>query len=274
MSVTVNKPRAIAPLAILVEKLEKILQNAKDIQESSGLVNELQEAYEFAANLEPYLAQVSSTQSGALANLAQKTAQADWSKLFAEGETAFELEQEMLSGHIEGQMLQIFVKMLGATNILEIGMFTGYSALAMAEALPDDGKVIACEVDEYVAKFAQECFSHSPHGSKITVKVAPALHTMAELVQDGKNFDLVFIDANKKEYKDYFSLLLDKKLITPGGLIVVDNTLYQGQVYLPESKRTENGQAIHEFNQMVAQDERVQQVLLPLRDGLTVIRVN
>ncbi|AUC61935.1 O-methyltransferase MysB [Cyanobacterium sp. HL-69] len=274
MSATVNKPRAIAPLGILVEKLEQILQNAKNTEKSSQLVNDLQEAYEFASNLEPYLGEVSTTQSGALANLAEKTAQEDWSKLFAEGATPFELEQEMLSGHIEGQMLQIFVKMLGAKNVLEIGMFTGYSALAMAEALPDDGKVIACEVDDYVAKFAQECFSHSPHGEKITVKVAPALDTMAELAQEDKNFDLVFIDANKKEYKDYFNLLLDKKLVSPGCLIVVDNTLYQGQVYLPESKRTENGQAIHEFNQMVAQDERVQQVLLPLRDGLTVIRVN
>ncbi|MBE9221698.1 class I SAM-dependent methyltransferase [Cyanobacterium stanieri LEGE 03274] len=273
MSVTVNKPRAIAPLAILVEKLENILKTAKNT-ENIELVAQIEEAYQFASALEPYLTEVSSQESPALTHLATKTAQEDWTRLFQEGKTPFELEQEMLSGHIEGQMLQIFVKMLNAKNVLEIGMFTGYSALAMAEALPEDGQVIACEVDEYVAKFAQDCFSHSPHGNKITVKVAPALHTMAQLAQEDKNFDLVFIDANKKEYQDYFNLLLDKNLVSSGAIIVVDNTLYQGQVYLPESERTENGEAINQFNHMVAHDERVQQVLLPLRDGLTVMRVN
>lgn len=271
---TIEKPKPIAPLAILVDKLEGILQTVKKTGESSQLTADLEEAYQLASGLNPYLTEVSSAQSPALAHLAEKTAQTDWTKLYQDGLTAFELEQEMLSGHIEGQMLQIFVGMTGAKNVLEIGMFTGYSALAIAEALPDDGQVIACEIDDYVAKFAQDCFKESPSGHKITVKVAPALDTMANLAQEGKNFDLVFIDANKKEYQDYFRLLLDKKLIHSGSIIVVDNTLYQGQAYLPESQRTANGQAIRDFNQMVAEEGRVQKVLLPLRDGLTIIRVN
>ncbi|MFM6198866.1 MAG: O-methyltransferase, partial [Dolichospermum sp.] len=151
-------------------------------------------------------------------------------------------------------------------------MFTGYSALAMAEALPADGDIIACEVDDYVAEFAKKCFQTSPHGGKISVKVAPALQTLQELANAGETFDLVFIDADKKEYVDYFNLLLDTELLAENGFICVDNTLLQGQPYLAPAKRTANGEAIAQFNQIVAADPRVEQVILPLRDGLTIIK--
>ncbi len=104
--------------------------------------------------MNPYLDDCTTEESAALANLAQKTAKEDWSKRFSDGETVRQLEQEMLSGHIEGQTLKLFVSMMGAKRILEVGMFTGYSALAMAEALPEDGSILACEVDQYVADFA------------------------------------------------------------------------------------------------------------------------
>ncbi|NEO60525.1 MAG: SAM-dependent methyltransferase, partial [Moorea sp. SIO4G2] len=187
-------------------------------------------------------------------------------------ETVRQLEQEMLSGHIEGQTLKLFVYMTKAKRILEVGMFTGYSALAMAEALPEDGDLVACEVDQYVADFARACFEASPHGSKIKVEVAPALETLEKLADAQESFDLVFIDADKKEYVDYLKVLLDRDVLTPGGFICVDNTLLQGQPYLPPEQQTANGSAIAKFNQFVADDPRVEQVLLPLRDGLTIIR--
>ena len=267
-----NVARPVTPLGILVEQLEQTVQMAKDQQVSPELMASLQQVFNLAAGIDPYLEECTTTESPALAALAQKTAAEDWSKRFSDGETVRQLEQEMLSGHIEGQTLKLFVHMTGAKRILEVGMFTGYSALAMAEALPEDGYMVACEVDQYVADFARNCFDDSPHGSKIKIEVAPALATMQNLADGQESFDLVFIDADKKEYVQYFQLLLDKDLLAPGGFIYVDNTLLQGQPYLPPEQRTANGEAIAQFNRFVADDPRVEQVLLPLRDGLTIIR--
>lgn len=263
--------RPVTPLGILVEQLEQTLELVDEAKHPE-LASSLKKAYKLAAGIEPYLNQNTSPDSPALAALVEKTCAEDWSKLFSDGETVRQLEQEMLSGHIEGQTLKMFVHMTGAKRILEVGMFTGYSALAMAEALPEDGRLVACEVDNYVAEFAKACFAASPHGTKITVEVAPALATMRKLVDAGESFDLVFIDADKKEYVDYYNMLLDTGLLAPNGLICVDNTLLQGQVYLSPEERTPNGEAIAQFNQIVADDSRVEKVLLPLRDGLTLIR--
>jgi caffeoyl-CoA O-methyltransferase len=263
--------RPVTPLGILVQQLEKILKMAEEVESPATLRTSLKKAYHLAAGIDQYTEEVSTQESSALANLAQKTQQEDWSKRFSDGETVRQLEQEMLSGHLEGQTLKMFVYMMKAKRILEIGMFTGYSALAMAEALPEDGCLIACEVDDYVADFARNCFKESPDGDKIEVKVAPALETMQQLADAGESFDLVFIDADKKEYVNYFQMLLETGLLRDGGFICIDNTLFQGQVYIPE-QRTTNGSAIAEFNQIVAEDPRVEQVILPLRDGLTIIR--
>lgn len=173
----------------------------------------------------------------------------------------------MLSGHVEGQTLKLLVYMTRARRILDIGMFTGYSALAMAEALPEDGRLIACEVDRYAADLAQSLFKASPHGSKIEVKLGAALDTINQLAVVSEPFDLVFIDADKREYIAYFRTVLDQNLLAPHGIICVDNTLLQGQPYLPPEERSANGQAIAEFNQAVVEDPRVEQVLLPVREA-------
>ena len=275
MSKLVETPktaRPVTPLGILVQQLEETVQMAEEAKVPASLMACLQQVLNLAAGIDPYLEQCTTPESPALAALAQKTAAEDWSKRFSDKETVRQLEQEMLSGHIEGQTLKLFVYMTGAKRILEIGMFTGYSALAMAEALPEDGKVVACEVDRYVADFARACFDESPHGSKIRVEVAPALKTLQKLADAQEAFDLVFIDADKQEYIDYFKLLLDRELLSSGGIILVDNTLLQGQPYLPPQQRSANGEAIAQFNRFVAEDSRVEQVLLPLRDGLTIIR--
>lgn len=269
---TPKAARPVTPLGILVERLEAIVEKAGAAAVPADLMAELEQARALAAGIDPYLEECATPDSPALAALARKTAAEDWSKRFSDGETVRQLEQEMLSGHIEGQTLKLFVHMTRARRVLEVGMFTGYSALAMAEALPDDGRVVACEVDPYVADFARACFDESPHGGKIRVEVAPALQTLQKLADAGETFDLVFVDADKKEYVDYFKLLLDRELLIPGGFICVDNTLLQGQPYLPPEQRTPNGEAIAQFNRFVTEDPRVEQVLLPLRDGLTIIR--
>ena len=264
--------RPVTPVGILAAKLESLVSQVEKIDNlDRAFKAQLQQAYELANGLDPYLNRCTTPESPALATLVKRTQSEDWSKRFSDGETVRQLEQEMLSGHVEGQMLKFIVHLTKAQRVLEIGMFTGYSALAMAEALPADGEVVACEVDAYVAEFAQKCFQESPVGHKISVKVAPALETMKQLAAAGEVFDLAFIDADKAGYIDYLDLLLTTGLLAPNGLICADNTLMQGQPYL-SGTASANGAAIGKFNQVVADDPRVEQVLLPLRDGVTLIR--
>jgi caffeoyl-CoA O-methyltransferase len=263
--------RPVTPVGILAAKLENLAQQVKTIDRiNSTFRAELQQVYELANGLDPYVNHCTTPESPALAALVERTQAEDWSQRFSDGATVRQLEQEMLSGHVEGQVLKFLVHLTKARRVLEIGMFTGYSALAMAEALPGDGELVACEVDAYVAEFAQACFKESPAGHKISVKVAPALDTLKQLAAAGEVFDLVFIDADKAGYLDYLDLLLTTGLLAANGLICADNTLMQGQPYLGGD--TVNGVAIAKFNQALVEDSRVEQVLLPLRDGLTLIR--
>ena len=264
--------RPVTPVGILASLLESLASQVEKIDNlDRAFKAQLQQAYELANGLDPYLNLCTTPESPALATLVKRTQSEDWSQRFSDGETVRHLEQEMLSGHVEGQMLKFLVHLTKAQRVLEIGMFTGYSALAMAEALPVDGEVVACEVDAYVAEFAQKCFNESNAGHKISVKVAPALETMKQLAVAGEVFDLVFIDADKGGYTDYLDLLLTTGLLAPNGLICADNTLMQGQPYL-SGTATANGIAIAQFNQAVVDDPRVEQVLVPLRDGITLIR--
>ncbi len=274
MSSVVNRdPRPVTPLGILVDELKKTAQMVEeDPNVSTEIARQLQYALRLAAGLDPYVSECTTEESPALAALAKKTSEEAWSQRFSQGLTARHLEQEMLSGHLEGQVLKMFVHMTGAKDVLEIGMFTGYSVLAMAEAMPVDGHLVACEVDPYAANFAKSAFSTSPHSNKISVELGPALETLHKLAAAHKTFDLVFIDADKTEYVQYFQILLGSGLLAPHGFICVDNTLLQGQPYLHPDERSQNGEAIAEFNRAVKNDPRVEQVLLPVRDGLTIIR--
>ena len=261
--------RPVTPLGILVEQLAAVVEQAEPLSLPADLRVKLQTAYQLAAGLDPYVEACTTAESADLKAINDRTRRERWSQRYSEGATVRQLEQEMLSGHVEGQALKMFVHMTKARRILDIGMFTGYSALAMAEALPSNGYLLACEVDAYVASVARELFDRSAHGSKIEIAIGSAIDTLKHL-SGGEPFDFVFIDADKKEYVQYFQILLDSNLLAPDGLICVDNTLLQGQAYLPNP--SPNGAAIAQFNQMVQADPRVEQVLLPLRDGVTLIR--
>lgn len=263
--------RPVTPLGILTEHLQmaaRLLEQSAVSQASTHL----QQALKLASGLDAYVEACTSVESSGLRAIVQKTRQETWQERFSEGSTVRQLEQEMLSGHVEGQALKMFIYMTRAQRVLDIGMFTGYSALAMAEALPESGRLVACEVDPYAANFAQTLFREAAHGNKIQVELGPALETLDKLSAAQESFDLVFIDADKKEYVQYFQTLLDANLLTSDGFICVDNTLLQGQPYLPLEEQSENGKAIAEFNRVVAADLRVEQVMLPVRDGLTIIR--
>jgi caffeoyl-CoA O-methyltransferase len=263
-------PRPVTPTALLACALHRIGRQLDAVEGVDASVKEeLRTAYELASGLDSYPSRWTTPESTALRQLAARTAAEDWGR--RSEEAGVRLEQEMLSGHVEGQTLKMLVHATGARRVLEIGMFTGYSALAMAEALPRDGWVVACEIDPEVAAFAQRCFVESGAGLRIDVRVGPARLTLEELALSGETFDLVFIDADKTGYADYLSTVLETGLLAPQGLVCVDNTLMQGQPWLP-GRPTANGLAIAEFNRSVAEDPRVEQVIVPLRDGLTLIR--
>lgn len=171
---------------------------------------------------------------------------------------------QMLTGPVEGTFLRLLVQLTGAWRVLEIGTFTGYSALSMAAALPDGGEITTCEIDTQHARIAQSFFDHSPHGRKITIRLAPALETVSALKGE---FDFVFLDADKENYVNYYEAVLPK--LKPGGLLVADNVLWSGKVLDPREK---TDQAIVAFNDRVARDARVEQVMLSVRDGILLVR--
>ena len=271
---SVGSARPVTPTTILAAELEELWQQAQDFGYfPDAFADRLRRARDLAAGLDNYVARCTTPESADLARLAARTAEFDWSNRAAPQGAVF-LEQEMLSGHVEGQLLKQLVHISGAVRVLEIGMFTGYSALAMAEALPEDGSVLACEVDPEVARFAQQSFDDSPVGDRITVRVGPALDTLRALAHGFSEpaFDFVFIDADKAGYRGYLEFLLDSPILSRDAVVVVDNTLMQGHPYLSGGELSANGAAIADFNRAVADDPRVEQVLLPLRDGVTLIR--
>ncbi|TPG27411.1 SAM-dependent methyltransferase [Mycobacterium hodleri] len=259
----------MTPSTILARELGELCRELGAVPGvDPALARRLRQARDLASGLDPYLDQCTSPESTALAELARRTRETDWASTSGGG---IHLEQEMLSGHVEGQTLKFLVHLAGATRVLEIGMFTGYSALAMAEELPDGGVLVACEIDPAVAGFARECFDASPAGQKIAIEVGPAIDTLRRLAREGLEFDFVFIDADKPGYLDYVEFLLGSTLLSPRAVIAVDNTLLQGEPYA-DVDISRNGAAIAGFNAALTYDQRVEQVLIPLRDGLTLIR--
>ncbi len=171
---------------------------------------------------------------------------------------------DMLSGPVVGRLLAMLVKMTGSCRVLEIGTFTGYSALSMAEALPADGALITCEYNERYEAVARRFFDKSEHGHKITLKMGRALDTLNEL--EGV-FDLVFLDADKVSYPAYYEQLVP--MLSDGGILVVDNVFWSGGVLDPADEKE---LAIDRLNRMIAEDTQVEQVMLSVRDGLTIAR--
>ena len=169
----------------------------------------------------------------------------------------------------QGQFMALLVKLIGAKKTLEVGVFTGYSALVTALALPDDGKIIACDKDEQYTNMAKPYWERAKVSHKIDLRIAPAQSTLQQLITDGQEntFDFAFIDADKRSYPIYYEQVL--KLVRPGGLIAIDNVLWSGRVADPNNtdKRTI---AIREFNQKLHQDKRVDISLVPISDGLTL----
>ncbi len=177
------------------------------------------------------------------------------------------LQPRMLSGHLQGRFLSMLSKLISPQLIVEIGTYTGYSALCMAEGLRSDGHLITIDINEELETFTRSFFDRSPYSKQIDYRIADAKLELENI--DGP-IDLVFIDADKRNYARYFDLIIDK--MRPGGLILVDNVLWSGKIVDPKAN-DKSTNALRDFNQKCLSDSRVEKILLPLRDGLYMLRV-
>lgn len=173
----------------------------------------------------------------------------------------------MASGHLQGRLLKMIVEMIRPKNILEVGTFSGYSALCMAEGLPPEGKLYTLEINDEMEDFTRPWIKDSPYANKIEFIIGDANQLIPKL---GITFDMAFIDGDKRSYKETYEKVL--AALRPGGFILADNTLWDGHVIDPAYDDDQQTLGIRDFNDFVAKDNRVEKVILPLRDGLTLIR--
>lgn len=176
------------------------------------------------------------------------------------------LRPRMLSGHLQGRILKMFCRMLAPKRVLEIGTYTAYATLCMAEGMAPDGRIHTIEINDEMEDFINKYLDRSPHKEKITVHFGDALEVIPKL---GGEFDLVFIDADKRLYSEYYDLVFP--MVRPGGLILADNTLWDGHVVEVPRSADKQTLGIMAFNDKIKRDDRVEKVILPLRDGLTMI---
>jgi len=176
------------------------------------------------------------------------------------------LRPRMISGHIQASFIKMMCRMVGASKILEIGTFAGYTALAMAETLDEKGKIDTIEIDDEMESFINRYVAQSPHSDKICLHIGDAVDIIPTLAEV---YDLVFIDADKRLYKTYYDLVFDK--VRKGGVILADNTLWDGKVLHTPAPSDRQTAGIIEFNDYVAADTRVEKTMVPLRDGITII---
>lgn len=176
----------------------------------------------------------------------------------------------MLSGAVQGQIMRMLVQLSGASRILELGTFTGYSAICLASAMPEGGHLDTLEINDELEDLILEGFDRAGLADMISLHIGDCKETLRRFREEGREYDLVYMDANKREYPEYYELIFD--MVRPGGLILADNVLWDGKVCqdpMPQDKQT---LGIAGFNDMVAEDRRVESVILPLRDGLNLIR--
>jgi len=261
------------PLPTNLSRVETMIPDTPN----ERLQNLLQEASALCTESETYLKHCTSKPSKETDALERKTRSEDWTALSKNGETMFEFSERWTTDVVEAKILGMFAYMLKAKRVLEVGMFTGYGTLTIAESLPADGKITALEIDPFLKKYSESIFNSSPHGYKIDVKIGDALKGIQEWPVEDK-LDMVFIDADKGSYAAYYEAIISRDLLSPGGVIVVDNTLFKGTPYIGKGKYdnhgwNDGGVAIAAFNEYVVNDERVEQVMLPVRDGITIVRL-
>ena len=180
------------------------------------------------------------------------------------------INPRMISGHLQGKLLEMLVRMMRPKRVLEIGTFTGYSALSIARGLEDGALLDTIEVDDELEEIAAKYFEASEYGHRIRQHVGSALDVVPQL---GEVYDMVFIDGDKREYPAYYNMLMDGGYVRSGSVLLADNILWYGKVAEPIAHNDKHTEAIVEFNRMVCADDRVDNVIVPIRDGINMIRI-
>ncbi|XP_065605632.1 uncharacterized protein LOC136057059 [Cyrtonyx montezumae] len=255
---------AETPMGSIAENLLKAQEIAfNDSRVPEQLKNYLQKALVVALGLDPYL--------DAMATSKRKVSPAHGSGYAGGTKARVKPLQEDTSGCLNGHIFGMFIHLIRARKILLIGKLKGYSILAIAEELPDDGKLFACAEVPYLGVNSQEAFDYSSDGKKISMRVGPIADTLEALHAEDEHFDIVFIDADQRNAVNYYSFVMDNHLLRMDGVICVENTLMKGQVYL-ENISEENVLAVRKLNTVINSDPRVEQVILPVQSGLSIIR--
>ncbi|BFZ05886.1 hypothetical protein BsWGS_08925 [Bradybaena similaris] len=248
------------------------VQKALLLAESSGATPELIEKLKSALDLvklrDDFALAATSKESTKLREIYEETHRHDWAAVHKQGKSSWTLSPGMCSGHLEGQFLKSLISIQKAKRVLEIGMFTGYSAMAMAEALPADGEIVSIEMEQYLKSLVENLTKDSPQHKKHRIIVGKGLDVLKDLVAAGEKFDVVFLDAHKAEYIDYLKIVFEGGLLNPGGTVLVDNAFYFGDGYIPSRGNNPTKQ----FAKAVTSDPSLHTVLVPIRDGVIIIR--
>jgi caffeoyl-CoA O-methyltransferase len=233
----------------------EIVQERKNTQKKSSAEIPSEIVY---PKIDQYCDQHTTVPSPALEFIAQKTVE------------RYSFAAHMMVGPVVGQFLKNLARTTNATNVLEIGTFTGYSAVCFAEGIKDGGKIITCDMDKEAVDIAREAFKLSTSGGKIETRVNTAMKSLEEITQRKEGpFELIFIDADRKNNKAYYNFILEHNLLAPNGLMLIDNMLWRGNVV--KDTADEHAQVVKEFTDYVHQDPRTENVLLSIRDGMLMI---
>ncbi|KZV94304.1 S-adenosyl-L-methionine-dependent methyltransferase [Exidia glandulosa HHB12029] len=274
-----------------LDRLSKILGKLDDALAGSSTTEaaftHLREARALVDGLDDCLDAYSSPCPPLVEELLAAAQTTDWDALHKSGKTKGLLLAEMSAGTYEASVLRMLAQLHGSKRVLEVGMFVGGTALALA-MLPTVEKVVSLEYEEYLLEFATPYFEHAGVREKMDVRIGDGLDGLKQLAEEGQQFDMVFVDANKDAYPAYFRSVLDLRLLAPGGIICLDNSLYkvrqsnlsgrmltriQGCIYAPHPVLEEDAQTMREVGKLAVEDARVETVMLPVRDGLTISRL-
>ncbi|KAI8826905.1 uncharacterized protein EV422DRAFT_511846 [Fimicolochytrium jonesii] len=240
--------------------------------ESPNELDFVKQALHIIEGIDEYTAAASTPASDSLLKHVETTMRQDWDAVYQNGHTKFHQSANCCAGSFEAAFVSSMVSATRATRVLEVGMFTGTTTMAIAEALPTHGKVYTLEIEPYLAKLAQNAFDAANLADKIEIKLGDGAESLSNLAHQGISFDLIFIDADKQGYRKYYDTIMKSGLLSPKGTLIVDNTLFKGKYLLNQPVSDDpNAEALRLFNQHVLSDKRVSVVVLPIRDGVSVI---
>ena len=267
-----TKRKTYSPYGIISERLKKLQKKMKEVSTDKNIISEIEKCISLSKNVEHYTEKCTTKPSKNLETISEFTFNHDWEDALKKKKSTGFLGSQMMCGHVAAQFLKILIDIMKARNILEIGMFSGFSTLAMAESLPPDGKIVACEFNPYAVRIAKKFFKRFCE-NRIIIEEGPAIETLIRLANAKAKFDFVFIDATKSQYPQYLKILVERKIVKKGSLICIDNTFLQGKVFSNYEKQDVSSKVMKKFNSEIAANPQYHTVMLPLRDGFTLLRV-